>query len=66
MEQNLSEETANKWQNHSFISNKCVSQAIISTPTSNKNELWTNVKVKGFQKPQLQSVLILCCVIYTF
>ena len=37
MEQNLSEETANKWQNHSFISNKCVSQGIISNPTSNKN-----------------------------
>ena len=35
MEQNLSEETANKWQNHSFISNKCVSQGIISNPTSN-------------------------------
>ena len=34
MEQNLSEETANKWQNHSFISNKCVSQTLQATKTN--------------------------------
>lgn len=34
MEQNLSEETANKWQNHSFIFYKALYQTLQATKTN--------------------------------
>ena len=46
-----------KWQDHSFVSNKYVSQALYQTLQTTKMNLKT-VRLTRFQKPQLQSVAI--------
>ena len=51
----VAEEIFSQWQNHSFLSNKYVSQ---SNFTSSRNELWKNVSLTRFQKPQLKSFSI--------
>ena len=50
------EEFTGKWQNHSFVSNKSLSQSTTSIVTNNKNILWKTVRLTSFQKLQLQSV----------
>jgi len=75
---NLEKLPVNAGQNHSFVSNKICFLSIISNVTYNKHELWKTIRLKSFQKPQLQSVSIFfefvhqcllsyfCCVIFTF
>ena len=46
-----------KWQDHRFVSNKDVSQALYQTLQTTKMNLKT-VRLTRFQKPQLQSVSI--------
>ena len=67
---NINEKITGKWQNHSFISSKYVSQSLYLNVTNSKNGLWKTVRLTSFQKTLLQSLLIFfkfvhpCLVLY--
>ena len=67
---NINEKITGKWQNHSFISNKYVSQSLYLNVTNSKNGLWKTVRLTRFEKALLQSLLIFfklvlpCLVLY--